>query len=544
MARVARRPRGHGGWRDPEYPGEFPTLGYQVADLIEAKCAIPDGEHAGEPYRLTDEQLRILLWLYRINPAAVYDPDANGGRGGWRNAFIYFRGGQVVRPQKWGKGPFSAAVVCAEADDEGPVLFDGWDARGEPVGRPWATPWIQIAAVSEDQTANVWRALQPMIELGAIHADIPDTGQTRINLPGGGRIEPVTSSARSRLGQRITFAVQDEAHSWLERNGGRLLADNQRRNLSGMGGRFLETGNAWDPREESVAQRTGESGEPGVYRDDVEPGAGSVRNKQDRRKMLKKVYGDSWWVDLDRIDGEIQALLARGEASQAERFFLNRKLAGEDAAFPPELVDKLASRKHVVPERALIVIGVDGARFVDALAIVATEIATGHQWPLGIWERPKDAGDDYEHPFDAVDGAMIEAFQLYDVWRVYVDPQWIDHLLDKWQARWGEKKVLAWHTNRPRQIAWAVRGFRDAAAAGDASDDGDEILARHTKNARKQLLNVYDDDHRQMHTLSKDRPDSPRKIDAAMARVLSWECRGDAIAAGAKQRKRRVAGFH
>jgi hypothetical protein len=30
--------------------------------------------------------------------------------------------------------------------------------------------------------------------------------------------------------------------------------------------------------------------------------------------MLKKVYGDAWWVDLDRIDGEIVALLAKGDA--------------------------------------------------------------------------------------------------------------------------------------------------------------------------------------------------------------------------------------
>ena len=36
-----------------------------------------------------------------------------------------------------------------------------------------------------------------------------------------------------------------------------------------------------------------------------------------------------------------------------------------------------------------------------------------------------------------------------------------------------------------------------------------------------------------MHTLSKDAFASPRKIDAAMAAVLSWEARSDAIAAGA-----------
>lgn len=36
-----------------------------------------------------------------------------------------------------------------------------------------------------------------------------------------------------------------------------------------------------------------------------------------------------------------------------------------------------------------------------------------------------------------------------------------------------------------------------------------------------------------MHTLSKDSIGSPRKIDAAMAAVLSWEARSDCIAMGA-----------
>ena len=134
--------------------------------------------------------------------------------------------------------------------------------------------------------------------------------------------------------------LQDETHSWNVRNGGRLLADNQRRNLAGMGGRFLDTTNAWDPAEHSVAQQTAE--EPGVHVDYPEPISGSVQNKRERRRVMRHVYGDSckdgpggrWkgWVDLDRIDDEIEALLARDPA-QAERFFLNRANAGSSTAW-------------------------------------------------------------------------------------------------------------------------------------------------------------------------------------------------------------------
>ena len=313
-----------------------------------------------------------------------------------------------MRPQKHGKGPLAAAITCAEA--AGPVRFDGWNADGEPVGKPWATPHIQVTACSEDQTANTWRALQPMIELGPLgEFFIPDTGLTRINLPGGGLIEPVTASARSRLGQRITFAIQDETHAWVRSNHGLALADNQRRNLAGVGGRFLETTNAFDPVDQSVAQRT--QSEPGVYIDDVDGGAGSIRNKAERRRVMRKVYGDSLtsrggWVDLDRIDTEIEALLEHDPA-QAERFFLNRKLAAEGAAFDPERWDSLIKKRRT-DRNTVIALGVDGARHEDAIAVVATEVEYGFQWPVIILERPPHAPEDYEHDLDAVDGAVSE----------------------------------------------------------------------------------------------------------------------------------------
>ena len=524
-------------WREPEHPKEFPTLGYEIADWIEARCAIPDREMVGEPYLLTDEQLRFLLHFYRLDPRT--------------GKFVYHRGAQLVRPQKWGKGPLSAAIICAEA--QGPVLFDGWDAAGEPVGKPWATPLIQVTAVSEDQTDNVYSALLPMIELGALHGEIEDTGLGRINLPGGGRIEPVTASGRSRLGQRVTFINQDQPESWFKSNGGRVLADNQRRNIAGMGGRWLATANAWDPTEESVAQYTAENEHEGVYHDDVEPPQGlSIRNKVERRRALRVVYGGAVtgerdgetgiikpWIDLDRIDAEIRALLNR-DAAQAERFFLNRKEAAEAKAFNGAAWDKQAAPREV-EEGALVVWGADGARFSDALAIVATEVSTGYQWVVGIWERPENAPDDYEHPKREIDGALSEVFERFSVWRGYVDRQWIEDWVDGWQGKWGEKRVVPWLTNRPRQTAHAVRNYIDAAE--DFEHDGHPIMAKHIKNAVKRLVNIFDDQHRQMYVLSKDRPDSPRKMDGAVAGVLAWEARGDAIASGAKRKSKRPIVF-
>lgn len=517
--------RGRGGWHGAEFDGDFPTLGWGVIDWIEAHCVQPDGVNAGRPFLLSDEQKRIYLWDYRIDPVTRWDGER------WRLPFVFYRGTHVKAPQKWGKGPLSASKIIVECAPDGPVLFDGWDAQGEPVGRPWplGDPWWQVTATTESQTANIWRSLRPMIELGSLAAEI-DTGRDEVHLPGGGLIETVTASAPARRGQRITGAAQDETSDWYESNGGRELADTQRRNLAGTDGRFYETANAFNPARGSVAQGTWEDEEAGVYRYGVDAGPGSIRDPRDLERMVGRAYAGAPWVNQDRIVAEVRTLIKRDPA-QAERFFLNRDRASESAAFK-DLVAAAVRGDHQPAAGAAISIGVDGARFGDALGVIATELRTGHQWPLGHWERPEAAPDDYEHPFDEVDGAVLEAATEFRLARMYVDPQYIDELLSLWQGRWGPKVVTAWRTNRRKEIGWAIRRYTDALSARDATIADDQTFRRHLENAKKYLLGVFDPETRvELHSLAKDRPGA--YIDEAMAGCLSWEARFNAIAAGA-----------
>lgn len=180
----------------------------------------------------------------------------------------------------------------------------------------------------------------------------------------------------------------------------------------------------------------------------------------------------------------------------------------------------------------MITIGVDGARRDDALAIVACDVRAGYLWPLDIIERPPGAPEDYVHDKERADFAVRDAFERFDVWRLYADPQHIADLIVGWKNTYGEKRVIEWETYRPRPIAWAVRNFEQAISKGELSHDGDETLTRHIGNARRRMLTVLDDKERRMHTLTKDSFGSPRKIDGAMAAVLAWEARSDCIAAG------------
>src|SRR5690606_7894715 len=133
---------------------------------------------------------------------------------------------------------------------------------------------------------------------------------------------------------------------------------------------------------------------------------------------------------LDAIEAEATELMEK-DIAQAERFYGNRLVAGSGAAFDSNRWAELTDSTAVVADKHLIVIGVDGARYRDALAIVATDVESGHQGPLVILERPLDAPEDYEHDFEAADQAMLDAFARFQVWRVYVDPQHIEGLFDR-----------------------------------------------------------------------------------------------------------------
>jgi len=511
-------------WRGPSYAGEFPSLGWSVGEWIEAHCVIPDGDLAGGPFLLTDDMWRFLVWHYRIRLAAV--PER------WQSAW-QFRRSALIRPQKWGKGPFYAAIGCAEARAE--VVFDGWNAAGEPVGRPWPTPWIQVTAQSEGQTDNIWRALQPMIEEGPLAEEIPDTGLTRINLPGGGLIEPVTASAGARLGQRITTALQDETHSWVQARGGVKLADTQKRNLAGTGGRALESSNSWDPAQRSVAQLTAEAArkQRDIHLDHIlAPATLSFRDKRARRRILRIVYGDSavdrgGWVDLDRIDAEAVELMARDPA-QAERFFGNRAVAGERQYLAPELWTAQSRPQLYLRRGDAIAVFFDGSINEDSTVLVACRIADGLISPLAMWHKPDGVdGATWEVPRPEVHDMVRWTFATYRVVLLQGDPhEWRSELGD-WAERYGgpQQRVRELPTHLPTRWGPYCDRFAVDVRTGKVIHDGDKDLADHVANARKAKRGAFT-------VVVKETEDSPLKIDGCVGAIGAWETRRFAIEHG------------
>lgn len=521
----------------------------------EAHCVVPDGPRRGAPLRLYQWQGDFLGAFYLVRGDAVWVPD-NPVRA---PAFVHRRA-LMVGPQKLGKDPMEAAHVCIEG--AGPALFAGFAGKddgyacanhgcgcgweypyepGEPQGMPWPTPLIQVTAVSEDATQNTYDALRPMIELGPLSDIVTKVGEEFIRLPGGGRIDTVTASAMSRLGQRITFATQGEAGLYTKTNGMEKVADTQYRGLAGMGGRAALHTNAWDPAEASVAQRHHEHPAPDVYiQFERAPSVLSFKLKEERRKILRHVYPadvlreNGGHLDLDAVEAEA-ADMAAFDLAQAARFFGNLLVTGSGKAFDLAVWDKLVKLEHKVAKDSQIVIGFDGSKSGDHTGAIATEVVTGYQWPLGVWD-PADHGG--EIPRGVVDAVVDAAFATYRVLRMNVDPPyWKDELV-AWQGRYGDEVVLPWETYRNRPMGFAVRNFAQGITDGALSHGGDEAFSRHVGNCQRKPLNERDDKGQNLWSVQKETPNSPKKIDAAVAAILSWEARAMVIAGGALNRRR------
>lgn len=495
------------------------TLGWDILDWATEMLAQPDGAHKGDSWSFTKEQALFILWFYAI--------DAKG-RFKYRRALL-------ARPKGWGKSPLLAAIASTEL--LGPVAFDGFDAHGNPVGRPSYSPLIQLAAVSEAQTDNTMSLVIEMLGDGnAVDYYSLDIGKSRILVPGG-KLEPVTAQAKSREGQRPTFAVLDETHLWIPSNGGDKLAATIRRNLGKINGRSVETTNAYLPGEESVAEdsqsywesiQRGEVIDPGLMYDFRQAPANTPYERSpERRAGLIAVYGDAakengGWVDLDRIEQEMDDPATK--EADGRRFYFNQITQGSLQWIDPQ---KWAAciDKHLRPlnKKDAITLGFDGGIRDDSTALVACRVEDGALFPIHVWERP-EGEKNWEVDFVSVDLFVRDTLENYNVVRMNCDPAYWQDIVGRWAVDY-EGIVWEWWTSRKKAMAESNERFSTAVAKAELKHKNDEVLTRH-------VLNAHIEETPWGELLRKDIRGGSRKIDAAVAAVLAYEARAEAIEDG------------
>jgi hypothetical protein len=516
----------------PPITDEWPTLGPQVCDFIEGYLVFGPGDLRGQPARLDDEKRALVYRMYEVYPQG--HPQA--GRRRFKRAALSLRKGRA-------KSEFAAWIAACELHQHGPVRCDGWDAYGRPVGVGVTDPYVPLVAYTEEQSDElVYGALRVILSYSSL-ADDFDIGMERILRKGGdGKAVSLATAPDARDGARTTFQVFDETHRFtlprLRMAHRTMMANIPKRKLSDAWS--LETTTAPAPGEGSVAEDTMD------YARQVADGkiADSRlfffhRQASDlhdlttpegvRAAVLEASGPVAVWSDIEGIVEQWQDPTA--DRSYLERVWLNRLVRASDRAFDALRWKELALPDYAPPDGDMITIGFDGSRYHDATGLVATHVESGYQWVLGVWEHPHGVTE-WEVPVDEVEAAVEEAFMRWDVWRMYADPPYWETYVAKWAGQYGDKRVLEWWTNRVRPMAYAVKSYANAIISGELTHDGNPHFARHIGNACRRILTLRDENGMALWTIYKERPDSPHKIDLAMAAALSWEARNDALASG------------
>ncbi len=509
----------------------YPTLGPQVCDFIEQNMVFGPGDLRGQPVVLDDEWRAIIFRLYEVYPKG----HENAGRRRFKRAGLSL-------PKGVAKTERAAMIAICELHPEAPVRCTGFSRKGDPIGGPVTDPYIPLVATSQEQSDELcFTAMRTIIEESLLKDDF-DIGLERIlRKKGDGKAEALSSNPNSRDGARTTFSVMDESHRLTlprHRQAHTVMLTNiPKRKIAD--GWMLEVTTAPEPGAGSVAELTmayARSVDEGRVKDSSlfffhrQAGDGhDLSTREGRRAAVIEASGAAApWRDIDAIVGLWDDPGA--DAAYLERVYCNRLVKGATQAFDVVRWRALAQKRAVEPG-AVIVVGFDGSQFHDSTGLVCTDVSSGYQWVEAVWDRPIDAKV-WRVPTGEVDAAVRRVFDTYSVWRMYADPPYWESWVAKWIGEFGADRVIEWWTNRRSQMSAALRSFETSINEGTLTHDGSLVYERHIGNARRQNLPAVDEQGKNLWLIQKERPDSPQKIDVAMAGVLSHEARNDALAAG------------
>lgn len=529
-------------WRRDEHGWILPrvTLGWQF--LGWSGYWLRDSSK-GLPWKWTSEQARFWLWFWALD---------DHGRPLHDNAVLQ-------RLKGWGKDPMAAGGACGACF--APLTFDHWDPEsGDPVGRDEPNAWVQVCAVSQEQTKNTMKLLPGLLPASTRKYYGIQLGKLNMYAMGDSRqIEAVTSSPLALEGGRPTFVIRNETQNWNSSNGGSdmdgVLSGNAAKREEGVAVKMLDICNAYRDGEDSVGQRVreawdGTQGDPdsddegkrpkymdfGLLYDSLEAAPDSPMTEDTIGKVIEDVRGDSTWLSIERISKEI--LNPKNPVSESRRKWYNQSTAPEDAFVTHQEWDQNEHPELSLEHGERISMFLDCSLNDDSTALVACRVSDGFVKPLGLWQKPAgERGKDWCVPRESVDDAVRAAFHAYDVVGFFGDPSHVldsetglrywDALFDRWHRDYG-RRLKTWavpsgrdrhavmfdmiNTDIQRRFVTAVDQAYTDIAEGDFPHDGDARLRLHMLNARRQPTRVG-------MSIAKESRESKRKIDLAICAI-------------------------
>ena len=184
-----------------------------------------------------------------------------------------------------------------------------------------------------------------------------------------------------------------------------------------------------------------------------------------------------------------------------------------DSWLPFGAFDKCKDEGRRVAAGERVVLAFDGSASGDSTALIGCTL-DGHLFVEGLWENPGDPR--WRVPRGDVDRAVDYAFDKYDVLELAADPWGWRSELEAWAERHGERRVIQWNTAHAQRMAPATDRLYQAVIDQTVTHDGDSRLAAHFAHTVAKSTSLGD-------LVSKDKRNSPRKIDAAVASIVAYD---------------------
>jgi len=522
-----------GRWVLPER-----TLGWEMLRF----SGLHFQEEPGLDWQWTLEQARIILWWYAVDD---------------RGRFL-FRDGVIQRLKGWGKDPLGAGIAIFELVGDCRVKFaesgePTWRPDGNPVACRVASPWVQMAAVTQSQTRNTMQLLPGLVKPASQREFSMSIQKEMVYALGSTAVmQALTSSPSALEGNRPTFVLLNETHLWLANNNGHAMSAVLRRNSTKAkrgATRTLRITNAYEDGQDSIAERdrvayedalADRAASVGLFYDSVEASPDAPLTAESAPEVINSVRGDSVWLDIESI--VLSILDVRVSPGESRRFWFNQIEAAADAWCKPEWITRTARRGEIVAPGERIVLFFDGSKSDDTTALVGCRISDGFVFVLGVWGKPPGwpkEGPAWRVNRDEVSLRIDEAFEAYrpiifwgdpsDVREDGTDERYWEATLDHWHRKYGSRldpRFWAVKTgDKTHSIIWDMRSPERQKMFVAATEltiseiehreflhDGSQVLLNHVKAARRRPGKYG-------VGIGKSNRESSRKIDAAVCMV-------------------------
>lgn len=474
--------------------------GSQKVAFAESLCKIAEDSiagNAGQPLVFRGWQTELTKQLFAVG----------------ENGKLRHRRALIGLPRKGGKSAWLSSMALDE------LMFGAHGGQ------------IFSCAADKDQAKIVFNTAKRMVEMEPELSEVLKVYKDSLYNPSNGSVyRALSSEAFTKEGLNPTFVAFDELHA---QPNGELYEVMS-----------LAMGARSEPMLVSITTagvRTGSDGKDSLCYSMFNYGKKIITGELDDPSFYFAWWGASEQDDFRSEETWKKANPGYGDITSPEDFKsairstpeagfktkrLNMWVATSDAWLPHGTWDEIADTQRVIEDGSNIVLAFDGSFNGDCTVIVAVSAdEIPHIMPVAVWEKPDEAGADWQVPVLEVEDAIREASKRWQVMEIACDPyRWAR----TFQVLEDEGLPIVTFPQTASRMTPATTRFFEAVVNKSITQNGDPQLARHIGNAQLRV------DQRGSR-LAKEKRGSTRRIDLAVASVMGleravwWHSQGNAL---------------